>query len=279
MSRALRLWLFFGGAAMLATMLVLALADLPGFGHYPGPYGDLIEKGGESATHATDLVTAVNFDYRAFDTLGEEFILFAAVLGMAIVLRDRRGERKRAPEEVESNPGVPSSGYTRETDRANGSGGIARPSAALALVGLALVGPLIVLGLEIVSHGHLTPGGGFQGGLPLGAAAFLAFLAGEYVAMKRIAPHAAVQFGEAAGAAGYALVGLGGLLFAGTFFQNFVSRGEPGRLLSAGTIPLSNLAVGLEVAGAFLLLWVEFSDQALLVVPDSSGESGPEGEG
>jgi multicomponent Na+:H+ antiporter subunit B len=259
-SRRFRLWLFAGGALALATMLVLAIVDLPGFGHYPGPYGDLIEKGGESATHATDLVTAVNFDYRAYDTLGEEFILFAAVLGMAIVLRDRRGERKRDPE-------------AREVER-----GFAGPSAALGMVGLALVGPLIVLGIDIAVHGHLTPGGGFQGGLPLGSAPFLAFLAGEYAAMKRIAPHAAVEFGEAAGAAGYALVGLGGLLFAGIFFENFIDRGEPGRLLSAGTIPLSNLAVGLEVAGAFLLLWIEFSDQALLVVPEEEDDEGEGGE-
>ncbi|MGN6663054.1 MAG: MnhB domain-containing protein [Solirubrobacterales bacterium] len=259
MSRTARLWLFAAGALALATMLVLATVGLPGFGHYPGPYGDLIEKTGEGATHATDLVTAVNFDIRAYDTLGEEFILFAAVLGMAIVLRDRREERKRDPEEPEAERGL------------------SRPSAALGLLGLALVGPLVVLGLEIASHGHLTPGGGFQGGLPLGAAVFLVFLAGEYAAMKRIAPHSLVELGEAAGAAGYALIGLGGLVFAGTFFENFVSRGEPGRLLSAGTIPLSNLAVGVEVAGAFLLLWSEFSDQALLVVADDSEQG--EGEG
>lgn len=254
MSRAARFWLFGAGALALATMLVLAIVDLPGFGHYPGPYGDLIEQGGKAATHATDLVTAVNFDYRAYDTLGEEFILFAAVLGMAIVLRDRRGERKRAP-------GAPG------TER-----GLARPSAALGMVGLALVGPLVVLGIDIAVHGHLTPGGGFQGGLPLGSAVFLAFLAGEYAAMRKVAPRALVELGEAAGAAGYGLVGLGGLLFAAAFFQNFIDRGEPGRLLSAGTIPLSNVAVALEVAGAFLLLWVEFSDQALLVVPGDSGE-------
>lgn len=255
MSRAARMWLFGGGAAALAAMLVLAIVDLPGFGRYPGPYGNLIERGGEGATHATDLVTAVNFDYRAYDTLGEEFILFAAVLGMAIVLRDRRGERKRAP-------GAPG------TER-----GLSRPSAALGMVGLALVGPLIVLGVDIATHGHLTPGGGFQGGLPLGSAVFLAFLCGEYAAMKKVAPHALVELGEAAGAAGYALVGVGGLIFAGVFFQNFIDRGEPGRLLSAGTIPLSNIAVGIEVAGAFLLLWSEFSDQALLVVPEG-GEGG-----
>ena len=52
---------------------------------------------------------------------------------------------------------------------------------------------------------------------------------------------------------------------AGVFFENFIALGTPGTVLSAGTIPLSNIAVGIEVAGAFLLLFTEFSDQALLV--------------
>jgi multicomponent Na+:H+ antiporter subunit B len=77
-----------------------------------------------------------------------------------------------------------------------------------------------------------------------------------------------VEAAEAAGAAGYAMVGVGGLIFAGTFFKNFLPLGTPGELLSAGTMPLSNLAVGLEVAGAFVLLWTEFLDQALVVRGD-----------
>jgi multicomponent Na+:H+ antiporter subunit B len=64
---------------------------------------------------------------------------------------------------------------------------------------------------------------------------------------------------------GYALIAIGGLVFAGVFFRNFLALGTAGELLSAGTMPLSNISVGLEVAGAFVLLWTEFLDQALLV--------------
>jgi multicomponent Na+:H+ antiporter subunit B len=246
-SRRARAALFLAAAAGLAAMLVIALADLPGFGHYPGPYGILVAHEGPTTTHATDLVTAVNFDYRAFDTLGEEFILFAAVMGVAIVLRQRRGEHERARDEAGEDHRFPGS------------------SSVLGAIGLAMVGPLVVLGAYVVTHGHLTPGGGFQGGVVLAAAPLVAFLAGEYLAMKGVAPHWLVEAGEASGAAGYGLVGLGGLVFAGVFFENFVALGSPGKLLSAGAIPLSNIAVGIEVAGAFLLLWTEFSDQALVV--------------
>jgi multicomponent Na+:H+ antiporter subunit B len=237
--------MFLGGVALLAGMLVAALGELPGFGNYPGPYGDVIARTGVAARHATDLVSAVNFDYRAFDTLGEEFILFTAVLGVAVLLRARRGER--APDEADEEHRFPGS------------------SSALGALGLGLVGPLAVLGAYVITHGQLTPGGGFQGGVVLAAAALIAFLAGEYVAMKVVAPHATVEAAEALGAAGFALVGLGGLVFASVFFENFIALGTPGALLSGGTIPLSNVAVGVEVAGAFLLLWTEFSDQALVV--------------
>jgi len=54
-------------------------------------------------------------------------------------------------------------------------------------------------------------------------------------------------------------------MFAGVFFRNFLPLGTAGELLSAGTMPLSNIAVGLEVCGAFVLIWTEFLDQALLI--------------
>ncbi|MFL5884886.1 MAG: MnhB domain-containing protein [Thermoleophilaceae bacterium] len=247
MSRRARLVLFAISAAVFGVVLVAGLAGLPDFGHYRGPYGKVLANLGVSQRSATDLVTAVNFDYRAFDTLGEEFILFAAVLGVAIVLRESRGERERASDESGSDHHFPGS------------------SAALGAVGLALIGPTIVLGMYVVTHGALTPGGGFQGGVVLAAALLFAFLAGEYLAMRLVAPHAMVEFGEAAGAAAYALIGVGGLVFATAFFENFIAVGSPGKLLSGGTIPLSNIGVGIEVAGAFVLLWTEFLDQALVI--------------
>jgi multicomponent Na+:H+ antiporter subunit B len=55
------------------------------------------------------------------------------------------------------------------------------------------------------------------------------------------------------------------MVFATVFLKNFLGFGTPGELLSAGTIPLLSMAVGLEVTGAFVLLWSEFLDQALIV--------------
>jgi multicomponent Na+:H+ antiporter subunit B len=243
----IRTAVFLVAAAIFGVVLVAGFAGLPDFGHYAGVYGTVLNHLGVPERHATDLVTAVNFDFRAFDTMGEEFILFASVIGLAILLRQRRGEDERAPDSAGAEHHFPGS------------------SSALGALGLALLGPVLVLGLYIVTHGTLTPGGGFQGGVILAAALLIVFLAGEYLMLQVVAPHFAVEFAEALGAAGYAMVGIGGLIFSGVFFQNFIALGTAGKILSAGTMPLSNISVGIEVAGAFVLLWTEFLDQALVI--------------
>ncbi|MEA2482303.1 MAG: multicomponent Na+:H+ antiporter subunit, partial [Thermoleophilaceae bacterium] len=87
-----RRMLFLPSAAGLLFLLIDGLHRLPGFGHYPGPYGMVLNGVAVTQRHATNLVTAVNFDYRALDTLGEEFILFTATTAIVLILRTVRGE-------------------------------------------------------------------------------------------------------------------------------------------------------------------------------------------
>jgi multicomponent Na+:H+ antiporter subunit B len=246
-SERARLGLFFAGAAGLAALLAWAFTGLPSVGAFNGAYALLINHVVVAQRHATDAVTAVNFDYRGLDTLGEEFILFTSVVGLAVLLREQRSERERPPS------------HASEEHRFQGT------SFALQALTLLLVGPLVVLALYVDSHGALTPGGGFQGGVIGAAGLLIVFLGGGYLTMRHLSPHALEELAEATGAAGYGLIGLGGLVFAGTFFKNFLGFGTPGELVSAGAIPLSSMAVGLEVTGAFVLLWSEFLDQALIV--------------
>ncbi|HEX5194979.1 MAG TPA: MnhB domain-containing protein [Solirubrobacteraceae bacterium] len=247
MNRRVRLSLFAVAAAGLSAVLVIGMRGLPAFGDYHGVYGRVINGIGVTARHATDLVTALNFDIRAFDTLGEEFILFGSVLGIALILRELRGEHERLePHEADEHT-------------------FAGASEALQVFGLALVAILLAVGAYIVVHGQLTPGGGFQGGVILATGPLAVFLAGRYLRMRAIAPHSIVELGDAAGAAGYVLVGIGGLVFTGVFLKNFLPFGIPGHLLSAGQMDIASVAVGVEVAGAFLVAWSEFLDQAIVV--------------
>ncbi|MGI8507514.1 MAG: MnhB domain-containing protein [Solirubrobacteraceae bacterium] len=247
MSRRGRLILFGVSAVPLAVVLIFGLAGLPAFGDYHGVYGEVLDGLGVTERHATDLVTALNFDIRGFDTLGEEFILFGSVLGIVLILRHLEEEQQHPEHE--------------EADEHRFAGA----SEALRATALGLIPALIALGIYVVVHGALTPGGGFQGGIVLAAGPLAVFLAGRYLRMKLIAPQPFLEVSDALGAAGYGLIGLGGLIFGGVFFKNFLPFGIPGHLLSAGTIPLASVAVGLEVTGAFLVGWTEFLDQAILV--------------
>jgi multicomponent Na+:H+ antiporter subunit B len=130
---------------------------------------------------------------------------------------------------------------------------------------LILIPLLVSLGVYLALHGALTPGGGFQAGVVLAAGPLAILLAGRYLALKRVAPHWAVEALDGIGALAYAAIGLGGLIFASAYLENFLPLGTSGHLLSGGMMPLNSIAVGLEVTGAFLLTWTEFLDQDLLV--------------
>jgi multicomponent Na+:H+ antiporter subunit B len=245
-SHRTRLWAYLLAALWLFVFLVWGFVGLPDFGHYAGPYGDILDRVAVPERSATDVVTAVNFDYRGFDTLGEEFILFAAVVGVASLLRTLRGERERRPDDDVAGRRAPETSLT------------------IRLVGLVLVGPTVLIGIYVVAHGHQTPGGGFQGGVILATALLLTYLSADFLTMRRVGPHQLIEAAEGGGAAGFVLIGLSGLVAGGAFFENVLGQGTPGQLLSAGTIPLGNLAVGLAVTGGFAFMLSEFLEQTLV---------------
>jgi multicomponent Na+:H+ antiporter subunit B len=244
-SDRVRLSVFGVGLAGLLGLLLWGLAGLPDFGHYKGPYGFILNQVAVPERSTTDVVTAVNFDYRGFDTLGEEFILFAAVVGVASILRKLHGERTRAPDDDAVGRRVPETSLT------------------VRVAGLGLVAPTVLVGIYIVAHGQLTPGGGFQGGVILATALLLIYLSADYATMRAVGPTSLIELAEGLGGAAFAAIGLSGLVAGGAFFENWLGKGTVGDLLSAGTIPLSNVAVGLAVTGGFAFMLSEFLQQTL----------------
>ena len=224
------------GAAGLGALLLWGLAGLPDFGHYRGPYGHVLNAVGVRQRHTTDIVTAVVFDYRGFDTLGEEIILFASAVAVALLLREARDEQVGRP-------------HMRQTND------------AVRLVGLTMAGLAVVTGLYVVAHGYITPGGGFQGGVVLAAAALLVFVAGEYRAFRRVAPVPIVDFAEGTGAGTYVTVGIAAILLGEAYLHNVLPLGTAGTLASSGSIALLNAAVALEVTAAFVLVFIEFLEE------------------
>ena len=244
MTRRTRLRLFAVGAVVLAAVLVHGLAGLPAFGDFHGVDGLTLDRVTVAQRHATDVITAVNFDYRGLDTMGEEFILFSASVGLVVLLREQRDETQDADAEI-GDPG------TTEPE----------PDPLLPLVGRWSIGPLLVLGIYIVTHGQLTPGGGFQGGVVLAAGVITLCVAGGRLAMRPLPAHPAMEAMEALGSGGYVAIGLAGLIAGLRFLSNFLPLGSTGSLLSSGTITSLSAVVGLEVAGGIALIVAEFAEQ------------------
>ncbi|HUS46951.1 MAG TPA: MnhB domain-containing protein [Phycisphaerae bacterium] len=120
-----------------------------------------------------------------------------------------------------------------------------------------VTGFIAVFGIYIAMTGHLSPGGGFAGGVILAAAAVLVILAFGRRGAKGLITDAQCHAWDGAGALAFAVVALCGY-FSGQFFVNFIPRGKVHDLASGGMIPLANLAilvkVGAGLAGAFLAL-------------------------
>ncbi|OPX18083.1 hypothetical protein BXT86_03070 [candidate division WOR-3 bacterium 4484_100] len=115
-----------------------------------------------------------------------------------------------------------------------------------------MIGFIFLYGVYIILHGHLTPGGGFAGGVIVAGVFVLRYLAfgGSKAGEKKSSITASVF--ESVGALLFVIIALLGLLIAGVFFFNFLPKGTPLYLLSAGIIPFCNIAIGIKVgAGLF----------------------------
>jgi multicomponent Na+:H+ antiporter subunit B len=247
MSRHARLAFFAVAAAALAATLGVGLAGLPSFGSQITAYARMLNALAPRQRHVTDVVSAISFDYRGIDTLFEEFILLGAVTGISVLLRPLSDETRQLPEE-------------KAPDRA-----IPPPSPAVWLLAVLLSSLLILTGIETVTHGQLTPGGGFQGGVILASAFYVVYLGTNYVTVERFEPTPLLEASDGVGASGYVFIGLLGLLAGAFFLSNVVGLGVSGHLISGGTIPLLNLVVGVEVAGGFLILASEFLAQTAVI--------------
>jgi multicomponent Na+:H+ antiporter subunit B len=168
---------------------------------------------------AANIVTAIVVTYRGLDTLGEVTVLFlaATVVGLVLALGEKSGKTGRA----------------------------LVPVGELLTTGSRYLAPLIMLlGVYVFVNGHLTPGGGFQGGAIIASAVLLLLLADP---LKHFS-HGLISAIESIAGVFYVAIGVLGLVLAGGFLDNrFLPTGTLGALFSAGAIPLIYSLIGLKV--------------------------------
>ncbi len=172
-------------------------------------------RGSVDELNSQNVVTSVIVTYRGLDTLGEVTVLFLATAGIGFLLKKKnKKSKKRVASEI------------------------------LQTASSFLVALIVLLGVYIFTHGHLTPGGGFQGGVII-ATAFLLLLLSD-VNMKF--NHTILQVVESFSGAFYVVIGIIGLVLTVGFLNSkIIPLGEYGTLFSAGTIPIIYSLIGLKV--------------------------------
>jgi multicomponent Na+:H+ antiporter subunit B len=182
---------------------------------------------------AANIVTAIIVTYRGLDTLGEVTVLFLTSAIVGLVLARGREQKEKAKRELP-------------------------PTGELLTTGSRLLVPLILLlGAYVFINGHLTPGGGFQGGAILASAILLMLLSDPLLRFS----HRLIAAIEST--AGLVFVGLGilGILLAGGFLDNrILPPGQFGELFSAGAIPIIYSFIGLKVGAEFSSMLVNLSE-------------------
>jgi len=233
-SRRLRITILVPALTGLGALFAWAIAGMPAFGDYHGPYGFVLNRVVVPLRHTTNVVMGTNFDVRAIDTMGEEFILYAAIVGVTLLLRDdaRAGRAER---------------HTRRL-----------PSDAVRLIGVVMIGGGLLVGVWLQAFGYITPGGGFQGGVLVAGAILLLYLVGSHRDYRPFRDERVLDPLEGLGAGGYIVVGLAALASGTAFLTNLFGYGKTGTLLSGGSIALLNWASAIAVTVAMVILFAEF---------------------
>ena len=231
------------------TLLLYGTLDFPKFGDPNSPPNAGVE-GSESVsqyfilksysdTKVPNLVTSVLADYRGYDTMFETVVVLAAGMAVFAVLRVM-GEKPKAPTPDESS-------FT------NGD-----HSRIIVGTTCRIVIPVVQLfGLYVIAHGHHSPGGGFQGGVILGASFII-------LALGRNLGAALDRFSESK----YILAGCVGIvIYAGfgvlcqVLGQNFLDYGilEKVMLTDGPEMARSHSMLGVEIGVAFTVAAIMFA--------------------
>jgi len=201
----------------VAAILLNLFADFNGNTELGTIAAHYASKGIEEVGSA-NLVTSVVVSYRGLDTLGEVTILFlsAAIVGFFLKVDNTDNKNRQLK-------------YTSEI---------------LNTASQVLVPIMLLFGAYVFINGHLSPGGGFQGGAIIASGLVLMFIAQP----KKEMGHKMINIIESVSGVSFVLLGVAGVLFASGFLDNkILSLGKFGTLFSAGIIPIIYIFVGLKV--------------------------------
>jgi multicomponent Na+:H+ antiporter subunit B len=173
---------------------------------------------------APNVVTGILITYRGFDTLGEVAVLFMVAASVGVLLASKSGENAPVTNAARIDESEPSE---------------------LVRTGAEVIMPLIFLfGAYVIMNGHLSAGGGFQGGAVIASGVMLLMLASPATQLH----HGFLSVTESLAGVLYVAIGILGIAFADGFLDSHILPiGTFGTLLSAGAIPLISTLLGIKV--------------------------------
>jgi multicomponent Na+:H+ antiporter subunit B len=182
---------------------------------------------------APNIVTGILITYRGFDTLGEVAVLFMVAASVGLLLKEDSTTAESA-----------------DQDRPR------REAGEIVRTGTQVLLPMILtFGAYVIVNGHLSAGGGFQGG---------AIVASEVMLMLLARPGATLNVAllsvvESFAGVIYVFIGILGLVLAGGFLDaRFLPRGQFGAFFSAGAIPLISALLGVKVGAELSVILDRF---------------------
>jgi multisubunit Na+/H+ antiporter MnhB subunit len=226
-------------------ILLVTIQDFPMFGDPTAPSENEVTRfyieNSMEETGAVNVVTAIILDYRGFDTLGESHVLFIALCTVMILLRLRTDD-PAAKIRAESDDRV----YEPRND-------------VILQTGANILVPIILLfGIYVLLNGHLSPGGGFSGGVVIGAGFILYLISfgfaktGRFLTFRVIKTTAYLALTFYAVSKGYFfLMGANG-------WESGISAGNIGSIFSAGLLLPLSVAVGCVVACTMYMMYALF---------------------
>ena len=290
-----------------AVCLGVAFLDLPREGaDLPGIARDAMIQA-LPEWHHTEVVSTIVYGTRGFDTLGETFLLLAAVVGVVVVCRgpehrrvflqeERLGRREQAEargsgggrsrttrhpqtehaEEVEQ-------GRAGEDDRGQGIGARG-PVSEAAMTVVVRTGARIVLPLLTVAGAFLllspwAPGGGFPAGAVLSGVVLLTYAAFGYRAVRPLVRPGLLEAVEMVGAAAIILLGVGGLVFEGSFLANWLGLGTPETVHAGGILQVFSASEVLEVCTGLLIVVFSLLAMEREWIEEDAGDGAAESDG
>ncbi len=203
-------------------MNVFLLIDF-GMPHFAQGVKDVYLSSSENVLQVSNVVTAIVVNFRGFDTLGEVTVLFLSATAMSGILYKKRHDI--------------------------GDRSILFPASSIIRAGSKMLFPTItLLGVYVFVHGHLSPGGGFQGGTIIATGFLLMLLTYQNYSVS----HNRLVWVESIAGILFVVIGLAGYFMKGSFLENVLPVGQLNDLFSGGVIGIIYVLVGFKVAAELI---------------------------